>query len=498
MRVRFGIFIVVIVLLGAATLPAPAQEEMAATRTGVTVDLAAWADSPAGFLLTKKELKEWKNLTGDAERRAFIDLFWARRNPDPSQSFNQFKAQFESRVRYADENFGYKSTRGALSDRGRILILMGPPQQAEHRGPTETVQGMGGIGEPTQNRATDEVRASAEMWVYDPARLPEALSVKGSRLLFVFYEERAETNEYVLDRSHPEAVMGMKALTKAPDVYLLHPDLQQVPKPVSVPGGRPAEAAHLAWLDRSAPWTERARAVAELGMADASRRPVWLHLELPPDAPTLDLLAGRVRSADGEVLSTFEVDAAALARGDRAAYHLTFPIAEGSYALEVVGAAAGSPQVAYSADVTVPAVPAEGTWMSPVWVGVETEVEDDAMLGSAFCFGRLHLVPLLSGSEVRRQSELTFLGFAVRPSLDEGGSPKLEARIALSQGGRRLGRPLVMPLDGVRLAEDLYVFMNAINLAALPETGEYDLVFSVTDSISEVSTEREIGINVVD
>jgi hypothetical protein len=325
------------------------------------------------------------------------------------------------------------------------------------------------------------------------------MGVRGSRLLYVFYEERVETNEFVLDRSHPEATMGLRALNKAPDVFLLHPDLEEVPKPVSVPGARTATAGHLGWLD-DAPtrWTEGAQALVEVGIADANNRPVWLHLELPPEAPRLDLLVGRVLAPDGDVLSNFELDAEPLSRHDHTAYHIGFPLAQGDYRLEIAGGADGTPQVVYSSEVSVPDAPVDETWMTPLWVGVENEIVDDAMLGSPFCFGRLHLVPLMSGSEVSRQSEMMFLGFVVRPPVDESGTSKLKARIALSRDGKRLGRPLDMPVEVVQLVDDLYVYMNAINLSALPETGEYGFSFTVTEPNSDLSAVRELTVNVVD
>ena len=44
-------------------------------------EYADWADGPEGFLLTKKEKKEWGEITSDAQAKEFIELFWARRNP---------------------------------------------------------------------------------------------------------------------------------------------------------------------------------------------------------------------------------------------------------------------------------------------------------------------------------------------------------------------------------------------------------------------------------
>ncbi len=102
-------------------------------------EYADWADGPQGFLLTDDESKAWEVVKGDQEARKFIALFWARRDPKPGAAFNEFRARFDGMVKYCDENFGYEGMRGALSDMGRVFLLMGPPNNAMNRGPTRTV-----------------------------------------------------------------------------------------------------------------------------------------------------------------------------------------------------------------------------------------------------------------------------------------------------------------------------------------------------------------------
>ncbi len=273
-------------------------------------EYADWADSPAGFLLTKKEAKEWKKIDSDAEAKHFIDLFWARRNPRPGTAFNEFKARFDGMVKYCDENFGYEGTRGALSEMGRVFLLMGPPHNAGRRGPTQTVSGTGlAGGAGGSDRGTDQVRSNVKIWSYDPARMNPAFKVKGTNIQFTFYEERVATNEFVLDRSNREAAMSMKVMQNAPEVYLLHPELDTVPKPVSVPNATPATAAQIAALgDQSGALQEQLNVMQDLGVADAEHRPFWLHLGVPSDSEEIDTLAGHVLNAEGdEVLSTFQV-----------------------------------------------------------------------------------------------------------------------------------------------------------------------------------------------
>jgi GWxTD domain-containing protein len=488
MRAYLVSFAVVSLLVGVSVAPASSQQESAVDADLAITDPLEWDEGPAEFLLTKKDKKEWKNVSTREQAEEYIELFWARRNPEPSVSFNPVKAQFDERVRYADENFGSRGTRGALSDRGKVLILLGPPHQAQTGAPSQFT-----------SSSNPDAGVRAEMWLYDAAQLPEELKISGSRLVFVFVEEGIDTNTFVLDRSSSQSSIGARALSRAPEAYLLHPDLEEVPKPVSVPGGEAASAAQLAWLEQGdLQWTEASNALPVTGVSDAMGRPLWLHLALPQDAPTLDLFAGTVSDADGEVLSTFQVAAEPITSQTGTAYHLVFPLAQGSYRLDVVGAADDQPQVGYSSEVEVPAAQTEGTWMSDILVAVDTEMRDDALLGSPFCFGRMHIVPLESGSTVERESELTYLGFIVRPGQTESGESRVNARIVLNKDGSRLGKPLEMQLQVIQLYEDLHVFVNAINLAGLPEPGDYNLEFRIRDSVSDVVVERELDITVAE
>lgn len=452
-----------------------------------------WADGPAGYLLTKSEKKAWDEITTDAAAKDFIALFWARRDPDPSDSFNPFKAEFDARVRYADEHFGYDDTPGSMTDRGRVLILLGAPQSAEKRSPTETVELM-----DNTSAGTDEVRANAELWSYDPSKLPEELKVKGSRLLYVFYEQKAETNNYVLDRSHREATMGLRVLSKVPEVALVNPDLQEVPKPVSFQGAEAASTAALAALDNGAgDWNDSATLILDAGVADQAHRPIWLDLELPEAAPKLEQLAGRVL-ADGDVVSTFEAPAEVLTtKSGSAAYHLTFPVEAGSYRVDVVGLAGGSAVVTASGDIEVAAIPTEGTWLSPLWVGLQAIRDEDFRLGDPFTFGGWHLSPL-AGRDVPHASELSYFGFVVRPSSEDGAQPQLETKITLKRDGTRLGPPLKQPINVGRITDDLFMYGDALNLAGLPEAGDYTLVFEITDQAAGVTVERTVELHIVD
>ncbi len=94
-----------------------------------SVDL--WNETPeARYLATSAEIAQWKTLATKEARAAFVDEFWARRDPTPGTPENEFRTTFNARVAFADRVFSNPlAARGSLSDRGRLLVLLGKPSQ---------------------------------------------------------------------------------------------------------------------------------------------------------------------------------------------------------------------------------------------------------------------------------------------------------------------------------------------------------------------------------
>jgi hypothetical protein len=344
---------------------------------------------------------------------------------------------------------------------------------------------------------TDQVQGASQIWFFNPENLPEGFKVKGNQIYFMFYEEKLNSNNFVLDRSARDSFKGLAALTDAPDVYLLHPDMTEVPKPVSIAGGRTAPSEHLAWLGQDAPFDETARVLSELGVNDGVSRPLWVHIELPTDAPTVEFFAGQVESSDGEVLSNFEIDAVPLEGQYGKAYHLSFPLDPGNYTVEVVGSAAGAPLVTEKIEIEVAEIGDSGTWMSPLWLGLSVTPNEKAKLGMPYNFGGWHLVPV-SGPDFKKESEIVFFGFVVRPALNEAGAIDLKVKIRVKKDGKSMGRPLIMPVDASQVLGDLYMYGSSIGLSGLPEVGSYEFEFEVTETTSDTSTEVLLPLDVSD
>ena len=82
------------------------------------------------LILTQSERDAWKKLGTDEEREKFIEDFWHSRDPDPDTKENEFKEQFFERIAYANEHFS-SGKPGRMTDRGRIYIKFGKPDEIE-------------------------------------------------------------------------------------------------------------------------------------------------------------------------------------------------------------------------------------------------------------------------------------------------------------------------------------------------------------------------------
>ncbi len=88
---------------------------------------AEWL-SRVGYIITPEERKIFLELPA-AERPAAKEEFWARRDPNPETEENEFRTQYEERLKRADDLFRGEGRSGWSTDRGRIFILFGDPSE---------------------------------------------------------------------------------------------------------------------------------------------------------------------------------------------------------------------------------------------------------------------------------------------------------------------------------------------------------------------------------
>ncbi len=81
------------------------------------------------YIVTKDEKNTYKKLDLVGKKQ-FIKEFWIKRDQDPSTRKNEYREKYLASVEYANKNFGGFQD-GWKSDRGRILLIYGEPDEIE-------------------------------------------------------------------------------------------------------------------------------------------------------------------------------------------------------------------------------------------------------------------------------------------------------------------------------------------------------------------------------
>jgi GWxTD domain-containing protein len=93
----------------------------------------SWTDGPVHYLMTSEERDAFSRLSDPVARSEFVAEFWKRRDPHPETPENEFREEFERRVAFADQRMAQDETRGSLTDRGQVFVLLGPPTYVGRR-----------------------------------------------------------------------------------------------------------------------------------------------------------------------------------------------------------------------------------------------------------------------------------------------------------------------------------------------------------------------------
>jgi GWxTD domain-containing protein len=89
-------------------------------------------------IATDEELQKLEDAAPN-ERKDAWEAFWASRDPDPATKANEARLDFFRRVRFANQHFGTALQPGWRTDRGRVLLEHGHPDQID-RGPSSPGQ----------------------------------------------------------------------------------------------------------------------------------------------------------------------------------------------------------------------------------------------------------------------------------------------------------------------------------------------------------------------
>lgn len=93
-------------------------------------DDSNWLLNEVPDIITEAERRAFLELGTAEEREQFREIFWHDRNPDPESMVNPVRDEHYRRLAYADEHFA-SGISGRKTDRGRIYIIWGPPDEID-------------------------------------------------------------------------------------------------------------------------------------------------------------------------------------------------------------------------------------------------------------------------------------------------------------------------------------------------------------------------------
>lgn len=129
---RAFVFLILMVWAGLAavadTTAGKDQPVPAAAPAPLTPEQKKWLEQDVDAIISDYERKAFLSLKNASDRDKFIDAFWEDRDPTPGTKRNEYREEYETRMKYVLENFGHESSIPAWkTDRGKVYLLLGKP-----------------------------------------------------------------------------------------------------------------------------------------------------------------------------------------------------------------------------------------------------------------------------------------------------------------------------------------------------------------------------------
>jgi GWxTD domain-containing protein len=466
----------------------------------VSPKLAEWGDSPAKLLMTKDEAKKWPTLQTDEEAQAFIDLFWARRDPTPETMRNEFREDFEARVKFADDNFTTGKERGAFSDRGRTFIYFGPPFRVNSTGgPGSVSSGAVNPGNAPRDAngnltvAAPVAATAQQTWMYAHDKKPKFLPQADFSIVF----EDMGRNDYHLattERFNPEA-----AFVTATNAFIVNPKITKAPVFAPPPVMRPVEfrnAALKATYEQFKAGDKDKVGAANLTWGEfvSSEGDHFVSAQMfAPEgsdlAPGQNVTFFSVLEKDGKIYDVREENTTLIAAGKDAYLDKSLDVEPGDYkATFGLVSADGKLLSATRTDMKIEGLDPKGTGTSPLLLASSIiPLKTTWHATDPFTFGGLKVIPQ-GDLAFPTPGDLWYFLEMRNPGTNETGTPNVKVQVDI-KGKTTKGKEaeLRMPLADAKLAKlsgetSRYALGLAIPLDAF-KPGDYTIKIHVVDTV---------------
>ncbi|MGZ8866859.1 MAG: GWxTD domain-containing protein [Thermoanaerobaculia bacterium] len=499
----------------------------------VSAQYRDWATGPVKWITTADETARWKQVRTDADAKAFVDLFWARRDPSPGTPANEFREEFDRRVATADAQFGQARKKGSMTDRGHIFIVLGAPYTVQRINP----EGQGTVQTPSfgQERDTIQDYSPRQIWTWEQPRTNIDLGQPKAEIVFV---DQYASNDWTLERQARTPVDDLLKrtvanaikepnLTSAPDYS--NQTAKATPPPAPAPAPVPAAVAAPAGLTtaslvsavtemkaaKASPYKPLSIAYAEM-LTPSGEFFVPVQLYIPKDAnltaDSVTMFFGVIEDDAGNQVLTFEEPAKLSATKGDLYFDKSLSIKPGTYRATLgLAGADGKPVIMTSSPMEIKDLPTTASGVSRLVLASDIhQTEEAALMGAPFAFGRVKIVPK-GDSTFTNRDEINYFLEIVNPTLDEGTNlPKLQVKIDLQAApgkdgkpGRKISAPpadvTALPLTGAP-GPGQYALMAGIPLGEMKNPlapGDYTFRVTVYDQVGNKNWTAEQKLKLV-
>lgn len=491
-----------------------------------------WIEEDVAYIITPEEKKAWNKLQTDEEREQFIEAFWRRRDPDPDTDVNEYLEEHYERIAYANEHFA-SGIPGWKTDRGRIYIMYGPPNEKETHpsggqydrpsyeggGSTTTYpfevwfyRYLPGIGSGIEIEFVDPTGSGEYRIARNPDEKDAMLNVPGAGL--TLNEQLGLSSK--ADRLSSMGTFGYSGPgareQDSPFTRLqLYTDLQKPPKVNDV-----LEKNLLATTNTGAVDTAALSVATKVDFYRASDNTVMTALTIQTDNGDLTFkdvggvqqarlnIYGRVTNLSGRRITSFEdpvtteatPEELTTAKDRKSAYQRVLPLSPGHYKVDLIIRDINSgAQTIKSVGFEVPKYAPEKLATSTLVLAVKLQALNDQLPGM-FTIGPYKVLPNVSGT-FKRGQEVGIYMQVYNAGIDQTTlRPSVDVDYVLLKDGKEIFKQ-AEDWRGSADSGQRLTLARLLPTAALTP-GEYEVAVRVHDKVSGQSLAPSQKFTVVD
>jgi len=467
-----------------------------------------WMEEEVGPIITAQEIAMFQELD-KGDRKLFKELFWMRRDYNPGTRDNEYRDDYEQRIKAANDNFKYRGRKGTDSDMGKIFLLLGAPDE-QQRGGSAGESGLPDIPPAVENdranQGTEPTRSPGAggsggsssdtmLWVYHPRPslgIPDGLGVEfRSREQFGYRLVNLDAIEKHLERVK-ERMIANGAIGYSLDENGRLRKLDDKFDPNS-----PAKTV-LSALRNTGETSSAIAFTTTPSFFEASGREIYVPIDFAiSEGPTSDNLTFffSVEDADGFERNQAE-EPVQLTKDAAGRWRYEYPIQlpPGLYTL-YVGFLDSAADVhgTQIIDLEVPSFEGDALALSSVvmFSTADRTGEINGVPGKAFLLAGYHFKP--KGERVYAHTEqLAGMLYAYNYGIT-GEQPNLTLRVSFFKDGEKRGQTEDGPFIAQAPQMALTIFDIPLNVSSFKEPGDYTIEITVTDHIKNEKLTEEIA-----